>query len=139
MCPSTWKDPDALLQNFSSPTLQCTVGALVGLASWPLVWQGWSSVLAIGGSVYVVSELNHYASTQRLEALVGTPVCEIVTNSLDKIRAATRKELGEYKAVALILPLEEEVSSRLPSDFEFPPNLLCGLLVGTATGFAVAT
>jgi len=82
---STLKDPDVLLQKCSSPTLQCTVGTLAGLLGWPLVWNGWTAVLAAGGSSYVVSELNHNVSTHTVESLVGITVADIVTKSLDKI------------------------------------------------------
>ena len=95
--PLTWKDGDVFLQRCKqcSPTWQCTCGALVGLMAWPLAWQGWTTVLAAGGSAYVFSEVYHYVSAPlQVETILGATVSEIVVKSLDKIRAATRHDFS---------------------------------------------
>ncbi len=137
LIPPSWQDDDFFIQQCKSPTYQCTVGALVGLIAWPLAWYGWTTVLAAGGTAYIFSEVYHYVSALlQVETVLGATVSDVLVKSLDKIRAATRHDFQENKVAALLLSLEEEVGERLPKGFVIPSDLLCGVLLGTATGFA---
>lgn len=105
--------------------------------AWPLAWQGWTTVLAAGGSAYIFSEVYHYVSAPlQVETILGATISEIVVNSLDKIRAATRHDFSKDKIAAFLLSLEQEVGEQWPKGFVIPQDLLCGVILGTVTGFA---